>query len=154
MPPIRFFDDLQGQRLARTLKAVRRLRGMTAADAAREMGMPLRSYEHFESGAGRFDFLKVRRFAEVMDADPFAILIAVMIESPRFAVASAGNKAATALLVAIEQLDRDLGDRLAQVDTAALMAEVGEAFQRLRTAVDRSQSFMFADRDGGDDPKA
>lgn len=143
MPSDRFFDDLQGQRLARTLKAVRRMRGLTAADVALALAMPLRSYEHFESGAGRLDFAKVRRFAEVVDADPFAILIAVMIESPRFAISTAGNKAATAMLVAIERLDRDLGDRLAQIDTAVLMAEVGEAFHRLKVGLDRSRAAVF-----------
>lgn len=126
-----FFDDDQRVRLSQTLKAVRRARGRTAAEVAAAMGMPLRSLEHFESGGGRFDFGKVRRFAEALDADPFAILMAVLIGSPAFAARAADNKLAMILLLGLEEFDRDHGDRLARLDSAGVLAEFGETYRRL-----------------------
>lgn len=101
------------------------------------MGMPLRSYEHFEAGRGRFDFEKVKRFAEVLEADPFAILIAVQIGSPAFAARCADNKTALALLIRLEEFDREAGEGIADLDAALVFSEVGEAFQRLTAEIRR-----------------
>lgn len=131
MTPIRFADESHRQGLSAALKAVRRRRGRTAAEVAEVMGMPLRSYEHFEAGQGRFDFDKVRRFAEVLEADPFAILTAVQIAAPAFAARCADNKMMLALLIRLEEFQRELGETVADLDPALVLAELGEAFGRM-----------------------
>lgn len=137
MGPIAFSDPAHGRLLSAALKSVRRRRDRTAQDVAAAMGMPLRSYEHFEAGRGRFDFEKVKRFAEVLEADPFAILIAVQIGSPAFAARCADNKTALALLIRLEEFDREAGDGIADLDAALVFGELGEAFQRLTTEIRR-----------------
>lgn len=137
MTPIRFADESHRQGLSAALKAVRRRRGRTAAEVAEAMGMPLRSYEHFEAGQGRFDFDKVRRFAEVLEADPFAILTAVQIAAPAFAARCADNKMMLALLIRLEEFQRELGETVADLDPALTMTEIGAAFQRMEQELRR-----------------
>lgn len=137
MTPIRFADESHRKGLSAALKAVRRLRARTAAEVAEGMSMPLRSYEHFEAGQGRFDFEKVRRFAEVLEADPFAILIAVQIGAPAFAARCADNKMMFALLIRLEEFQRDLGEAAADLDPALLMTELGGAFDRIEQELRR-----------------
>lgn len=126
-----FHDETHRQRLSSALKAVRRLRGLKAAQVAEAMGMPLRSYEHFEGGAGRFDFAKVRQFAEATNADAFAIQASVQIGSPAFAARTAGNKLMTLLLLTLEEFDAELGDEIAGLDSATLLGEFADASKRL-----------------------
>lgn len=137
MDPIAFSAPGHGRALSATLKAVRRRRGLTAAQTAAAMAMPLRSYEHFESGAGRLDLEKIARFAEALAADPFAILVAVQIGSPEFAARSADNKAMFALLIRLEEFAREMGDRLADLDAALVLSEMGEALDRMAQEVKR-----------------
>lgn len=131
MTGTRFFVEDHRRGLSQALKAVRRLRQRTAADVAAAMGLPLRSYQHFEAGAGRFDFEKVLAFAEALDADPFGILAAVQIGSPRFAARVADNKMMMALMMRLEEFDQTQGDALSRIGPAEAMAEIGEAFRRL-----------------------
>lgn len=131
MTPIQFFDAELGKRLSQTMKAVRRFRGLTSAQVSEAMGMPLRSFQHFESGKGRVDLEKLDLFARVLGTDPFALLLAAQIGSPRFAVRAAGNKAALALIIALEELDRDAGDRMLRLDTATLFGAMSEALRKL-----------------------
>lgn len=60
--------------LSSSLRLIRSHRRMRAADVAQGMNMALRSYEHFESGAGRINIERIHRFAEVTDSDPHGIL--------------------------------------------------------------------------------
>lgn len=126
-----FHDATHRRRLSAALKAVRRMRGLKTSQVAEAMGMPLRSYEHFEGGGGRFDFAKVRQFAEVTNADAFAILASVQIGSPAFAARAAGNKLMTLLLLTLEEFDAELGDEIAGLDSASLLGEFSEASRRL-----------------------
>lgn len=137
MIPIRFSGPQHRQGLSAALKAVRRRRGRTAQDVAAAMGMPLRSYEHFEAGRGRFDFDKVQRFANALEADPFAILTAVQIGAPAFAARCADNKAMLALLLTLEEFQREAGDTVSDMDAALVMTEMGEAFARVRRELRR-----------------
>lgn len=135
-----FHDAGHGPRLSAALKTVRRQRGLKAAEVAGAMGMPLRSYEYFESGEGRFDFAKVQQFTEVTNSDAFAILGAVFLASPAFAARAANNKIASVLLLALEAFNLDLGDDIALIDTAAALAEFNAAFARLAVEARRRRS--------------
>jgi hypothetical protein len=57
----------------------------------------------------------------VLDADPYAILMAIEIGSPEFAVRCAGNKLVTGLTIAMLELDAAAGDDIAQLDPVLLM---------------------------------
>jgi hypothetical protein len=113
--------------LSRSLKAVRRLRGQRAVDVAAAMGLPLRSYEYFEAAKGRLNVERIHQFADVLDADPIAILIGVEICSPDFAVRCAGNKLMTILMMALQEFDADAADQIAGLDARTLIS----AFTRL-----------------------
>lgn len=98
-----------GALLSAALKAVRKHRGMQAAEVARAMNMPLRTYEHFEGGHGRINLDYVHRFCSVTDSDPSAVLAAVAIGSPEFARRCADNKMMMILTIALQEFDRDMG---------------------------------------------
>lgn len=119
------------QRLALALRAIRRSRLMRAVDIARRMNMPLRSYEHFEAGGGRLNLERVLQFAQITDSDPYAILAAVMIGSPEFALRAADNKLMTAFMITLQEFNTDAGDDITRLDTGALITAFSQAFQGL-----------------------
>jgi transcriptional regulator with XRE-family HTH domain len=121
----------RGASLSRALKALRRRRGMTAAEVARALGMPIRSYEHFESGRSRVNIDRVHKIARVLGADPFAILAAVELGSPEFAVRCAENKLASILMAALEDFDAASGDEIPMLDPRTLMAAFERVFKEL-----------------------
>lgn len=124
--------------LSAILKSLRRRRDMKSSEVAAAMGMPQRSYEFFEAGQGRFDMDRLHRFAEAVDADPYAILFALEIGSAKFAVRCADNKAATVFLIALQDFDAHVGDDLLRLDPHTLMAAFTRAFDGLRhTATER-----------------
>ncbi|WP_420469943.1 XRE family transcriptional regulator [Brevundimonas sp. FT23042] len=88
---------------------------MRAIDVAQAMNMAPRSYEHFESGAGRINIERIHRFAEVTDSDPHAILAALALGSPEFALRCADNKLATILCVVLQEFDLEAGDGIAEL---------------------------------------
>ena len=95
------------------------------------------SYERFEAGEGRFDFARVRRFAEIVGVEPFAILFSVLIGSPRFAVRAGYNMLSPLMLLALEEFDADAGDGIASLDGATILRVFGEAFATLREEISR-----------------
>ena len=80
------YRQSQSETLSTALRLIRTHRRLRAADVAKSMNMALRSYEHFESGGGRINIERVHRFAEVTDSDPHAILAALALGSPAFAL--------------------------------------------------------------------
>lgn len=89
------------------------------------------THQYLESGRGKVDLEKLDLFARVVDADPFALLLAAQFGSSSFAVRAAGNKAAMVLMLALEQFNADAGDRMALLDTASLLSAMSEAFRKL-----------------------
>lgn len=102
--------------LSASLRLIRSHRRLRAADVAQGMNMALRSYEHFEAGAGRINLERIHRFADVTDSDPHAIISALSLGSPAFAVRSADNKLATILMVVLQEFDEEVGDAMAELD--------------------------------------
>lgn len=90
-----------GELLSAALKAVRRHRGLLAREVARAMNMPLRTYEHFESGHGRINLDHIHRFARATDCDPLGILVSVRMGSPAFAQRTVDNKLMLVFLIAL-----------------------------------------------------
>lgn len=111
----------QSETLSSALRLIRAHRRMKSADVAEAMGMALRSYEHFEAGGGRINLERIHRFAEVTDSDPYAILAALALGSPQFALRTADNKLMTILTVALQEFDEALGDVIAELDGRTLI---------------------------------
>lgn len=134
-----FFADDPAVRgiLSSAFRTIRRLRGLSARHVAAVMEMPLRSYEHLEAGRGRLTLSRMRAFSEATNCDLFALLLCGPLGSPDFAVRCANNKLATILVMGMEDLGAERGDRIAALKAATILAAFGEAFQRLaRTAVE------------------
>ncbi len=120
-----------GKLLSAALKAVRKHRGMKAADVAEAMNMSVRTYQHFEGGHGRINLDYVHRFCAVTDSDPFAVLLSVAIGSPAFARRCADNKMMMILTIALEEFDTAMGDRIRNLEARELIAAFGALFDRL-----------------------
>lgn len=128
--------------LSQSLKLIRRHRRMTAADVARAMATPLRTYERFEAGEGRLNIDYIHRFAAATDSDPYAILMAVAIGSPELARRCADNKLVTTLTIGAQRFDRALGDRIQGLEARTVIDAVctlyddlaGECGDQLRAA--------------------
>jgi len=122
MPRVIFHDPFHRKTISRVIREVRRARGMTLDQASAAMDMPRRSYQYFESGRARFDFAVVARFAAALNADPFAIVFAVQIASPAFAVRVADNRFMALLMSAVAVFDEEAGDAAAALDARYLQA--------------------------------
>lgn len=107
--------------LSATLKAIRKDRRMRSSEVARALGMPLRSYEHLESGRGRFTFDRLVRFADVTNSDPFAIIAVLALKSPEFALRCADNKLMTILMIAMSELNDQLGEDIVFLEPGILI---------------------------------
>lgn len=121
----------QSETLSAALRLIRTHRRMRTVDIAQSMGMALRSYEHFEAGGGRVNLERIHRFAEVTDSDPYAILAALALGSPKFALRTADNKLMTILMVALQEFDEEVGDVLAELDARTIINTFTRPFKDL-----------------------
>lgn len=117
--------------LSRALRAIRRQRGLSAAQVAQSMNLPRRSYEYFEAGGGRLNFARVIDFAEATHSDAYAILAAVFLGTPDFARRCADNKLATILLLALQDFHELARDDLTRLSPQALISTFEAMFSRL-----------------------
>lgn len=120
-----------GVLLSTTLKMIRKLRGMTAAEAAVGMRISKRTYERFEAGDTRLNVDYVRRFALATRSDFYAILLAVSVGSPELARDSADTHMPTALVVSYFQFHARLRDRLQTLPPRAVIAAINTMFDTL-----------------------
>lgn len=95
------------------------------------MGLPLRTYEHFEAGGGRLNLRRLQRFAEATDSDPYAIVAGLAFGDVRFALRCADNKAMTVAMMSIQDLNKEVGEDLALLDARRIMHEFDAACTRL-----------------------
>ncbi len=121
-----------GDLLSQALKLVRRYRGLTAVEVAAAMHMPVRTYERFEAGEGRFNVDYVHRFAAATDSDPHAITMAVDVGSPDLAWRSADNKLITVMTIGAQRFNADCGDLLHLLEARDGISVVTAMFQQLR----------------------
>ena len=68
--------------LPAVLRQLRTFRGRSARSVAKAMGIPLRTYQLFESGHQRLQVDLIFRFAEALEADPCAVLLGVILDMP------------------------------------------------------------------------
>ncbi len=107
--------------VALAMRTIRKSRRMRASEVARAMGMATRSYEHLEGGTGRITYDRIVAFAEATNSDPIAILLAQASGSAEFALRCADNKLMTIMMIAMMELDDDLGDDIAFLNAQTLV---------------------------------
>ena len=117
--------------LSASLRLIRAHRKMRTVDVAQAMNMAPRSYEHFESGAGRINIERIHRFAEVTDSDPHAILAALPLGSPEFALRCIDNKLATILYVVLQEFNDEAGDGIAELGARTIINTFTKALRDL-----------------------
>jgi transcriptional regulator with XRE-family HTH domain len=117
--------------LSRTLKGLRRRRGLGSAEMGAALGIARRSYQHFEAGRTEINMDRVHRVAHILDADPYAIIAAIELASPEFAARVADNKMMTIIMMALKDFDLALGDQIAQLDARTLTSTFERAFKEL-----------------------
>ncbi|HVI33759.1 XRE family transcriptional regulator [Phenylobacterium sp.] len=144
-----------GRRLSEVLKSLRRHRRLRACQVADAMAMPLRSYEHFEAGRGRLNIARIHAFAQATDTDAFAILAALALGSPAFAVACADNKLMLILMMAVQDFEAAAGAEIARLEPRTLIAQFSRALGELAEIAVRRDPLVedwFARLPGGDPP--
>jgi transcriptional regulator with XRE-family HTH domain len=114
---------------------------MRASEVARAMGMPSRTYEHLESGTGRITYDRIVDFAEATDSDPIAILASLTFGSPDFAIRCIDNKLMTIMMIALQELDEDLGDDIGYLDAQTLVGGFTRLTRDLAQHVRRRETF-------------
>jgi transcriptional regulator with XRE-family HTH domain len=134
----------RSEALAQALRTLRRQKGRRPGEMAGLMGISRRSYEYFEAGHGPLNVDRVHCFARILDVDPFAILVAMEIRSPRFAINCADHKMATAIMVMLQDFDAAAGDDIRRLNAATIIANVTRALDAL--AKEARESEAFAER--------
>ena len=127
--------------LSAAMKAVRNLRRLRASEVAREMGMPLRTYEHFESGRGRFSHDRLARFAAITESDPVALYAAMVLNAPEIAVRSADNKLLFVMMMALGELNEELGPDLVFLETGIIIGAITRVCKELAQHVRKRDTF-------------
>jgi transcriptional regulator with XRE-family HTH domain len=128
--------------LGRILKSVRRRRGLRPAQVAACMGMPLRSYEHFEGGNGRLNLDRIRQFAAATNSDPYGIVLGLILDAPELALRCMDNKLPTIAVMALQQFDARAGDDLARLDARTLIRAFEQLFAELTVEARRRGGFL------------
>jgi transcriptional regulator with XRE-family HTH domain len=134
-----------GQHLAAALRPIRRSRGLSTAQAAALMSMDRRNYANFEAGKGRLNLGRILRFAEVTDSDPWAILAAVLMGSPRLARRAADNKLVTVFLILLAEFDGQVGEAIATLDTTEAVSAFRDAFRTLEESASAKRERLPSD---------
>lgn len=119
-----------------TFKAVRIERGMSRAEVAAAMNMPIRTYARFESGEIRLNHDYLNRFAVATRSDPQAIHLAVSIGSPDLARRACDNQLGTIFLIELERFNARRGDRIRELDSRTWIAAVTAMFDGLSGVLD------------------
>jgi hypothetical protein len=101
------------------------------------MGMERRTYEYFEAGRGKINVDRVHQFAKILDVDPFAILAAVEIRSPQFAIECAEHKFMTVFMVTLQEFDARARSNIGRLNAATIVSGFTRIFDALaREAAD------------------
>ena len=95
------------------------------------MGMAHRTYQRFEAGEMGLDLPKVHRFADVVRADPWGIILGVEIESVEFALHCVDNQAGKALVSSLRRFNLKAGKDIARLDTRSLFIVFAKAFDEI-----------------------
>ena len=128
--------------LTQSLRAIRKKRGMTASNIAAELGMPLRTYQEFESGRGPLTHQRLFAFAEVTDADPFALLLGAIFGQPDLAIDCADTKFCMIMMMYFEQFADERRGDIAYLDPPNLAGGFDRLFKEFGAKLDDRERFL------------
>jgi transcriptional regulator with XRE-family HTH domain len=134
-------EEADAQNLSQAMRAIRKERRLRPSEMARLLDMPLRSYEHFEAGRGKISFDRIVRFAEVTNSDPIALLAVLPLGKPEFALHCADNKLMTILMLAMGELEDDLGADIVFLNSATLIGAFTRVVKDLTENVRKRDTF-------------
>lgn len=134
----------QAQTLAEAMRSIRKARRLRTSEVAHALDMPTRTYEHFESGRGRLTFDRIYRFARVTDSDPVALMASVLLGNPAFALRCADNKLMEVILHAMGELDEELTEDIALIETRTVVAAIRRTCHDLAEHVRKRDTFAEA----------
>ena len=117
--------------LSAVLRQLRAFRGRSARSVAKAMGIPLRTYQLFESGHQRLQVDLIFRFAEALQADPYPVLLGVMLARPGPPGSCADNNLATALLLELKAFHETAGASTSSLRTTHLLKAFRAMFDGL-----------------------
>lgn len=127
--------------IADTFRAIRKMRRMRVVEVARAMNMPPRSYENLEAGTGRITYERIVAFAEATNSDPIAILTSVALGSPELALRAADNKLMTIMMIAMKELNEDLGEDITYLTAQTLVGGFTRLSRDLAQHVRKRETF-------------
>jgi transcriptional regulator with XRE-family HTH domain len=144
----------RSEALGQALKSLRKLRGRRPGEMADRLGISRRSYEYFEAGRGPLNVDRVHRFAQILDVDPFAILTAMEIRSPQFAVHCAEHKMMTVMMVTVQEFDAAAADDIARLNAATIISALTRVFDALAKEAREGEAFAERWMEEGEPPPA
>lgn len=143
--------DAGARILTHSLRAIRKKRGMTANDIAATLGMPLRTYQEFESGRGPLTHQRLFAFAEATDSDPFALLLGAVFGQADLAIDCADTKFCMIMMMYFEEFADERRGDIAYLDPPNLAGGFDRLFKELGAKLDDRERFLqnwLADRTG------
>jgi len=117
------------------------MRRMRATEVAQAMNMAPRSYENLEAGTGRITYPRIVAFAEATNSDPIAILASVAFETPDFALRCADNKLMSVNMIAMKEMNKDLGDDITYLNAQTLVGGFTRLVRDLAEHVRKRETF-------------
>lgn len=140
MNPERRPAEAWGRNLAQALRQIRKVRGLTIAQAAHLMHMDRRNYANFEAGKGRLNVHRLLHFAEVTDSDPWALLAGILMGAPQLASGAVNNKLLLAFFILLGEFEARVGEGLEMLETTDVISAFGQAFNALEAALQERQA--------------
>ena len=134
-------DAAHAALLSSAFRTIRKARRMRTSEVAKVMDMPVRSYEHFESGQGRITYDRIMRFAEATNSDPVALLAVAPMGSAEFAERCADNKLMQIVLIALSELNEDLGADIVYLESGAIIGGMTRLCRDLAEHVRKRDTF-------------
>jgi transcriptional regulator with XRE-family HTH domain len=103
------------------LRPLRKMRDVSTPEMAAMMGLSTRAYQDFENGRTGLLLDRIRRFADILKLDQFAILAAFHLRKPRIAQVFAHNKFLLIQASAVDEFDEETQDAIAAVDPLTML---------------------------------
>lgn len=134
-------EGQDAQLLSQAMRAIRKARRLRPTEMARLLDMPVRSYEHFEAGRGKISWDRIVRFGHATDSDPVALLAVLAVGKPEFALHCADNKLMTILMLAMGELEDELGADIALLSSANMVGAFTRIVKELVESVRKRDTF-------------
>lgn len=132
----------EGEALSSAMRAIRRRRGLTAAEVAQAMGMPLRTFEEFEAGRGPLTHDRIFAFADATDSDPFALLLCGLLKAPDLALDSADTKLVMIMMMHLEEFVEHHGGDIGYLEPPNIIGAFERVFKDLSARLEDREQFM------------